>query len=213
MGVSKKEVERIFDTLSSARKPSQALVYLGIFAAALVAGFVAVNMHTGSMLISAARFSFVFLMISLFISVFHVAVHKTNIMSGLSVVNGLIDSMSLGKWEYQFPTKNIHPLIRMHPVFKTIAGLYVYHAAEDDRGLALIEKAASELPSVHACIKNGQVTSVPKFRALANNIFADLQPSTTFVAAFRLLQVAGLYLIVIITAAIVFAALLDFLKK
>lgn len=203
--IDQKEVERIIKTLQSAKRPSLTLLQFCILISALLALLVAINMHTNSFFNSSLRFVFVFLVISIFIIFFNYAINKTSIMSGLYVINGLMDFMSRNECSYSFPTKNIHPLILIHPVFRTIAGLYLVKVGNKENGLDIIEKAATELPEINNSISNGQIMSVARFKTLSDVIAADLMPNTGIVAVFRIIQALGSLLAIVIVLALVFA--------
>ena len=203
--IDQKEDERIIKTLQSAKRPSLTLLQFCILISALLALLVAINMHTNSFFNSSLRFVFVFLVISIFIIFFNYAINKTSIMSGLYVINGLMDFMSRNEWSYSFPTKNIHPLILIHPVFRTIAGLYLVKVGNKENGLDIIEKAATELPEINNSISNGQIMSVARFKTLSDVIAADLMPNTGIVAVFRIIQALGSLLAIVIVLALVFA--------
>jgi hypothetical protein len=203
--IDQKEVENLAKKLKSAKKPSITLLRLCILVSALVAILVAINMHTNSVFCSSMRFVFVFLVTTAFIIIFNYAINKTSIMSGLYVLNGLMDFMSKNEWSYSFPRKNIHPLILLHPVFRTIAGLYIFKVGHEDEGLTMIEKAASELPEINNAISHGEITSVPRFKDLSMIIASDLMPNTSILALFRIIQALGSFLAIIIVLVLAFA--------
>jgi len=142
-GVNKKDIEKIIKKLSSAKRPSPALLYFCILFAALLAMMVEINMYTNSFFDSAIKFCFSFSVISLFFVFFYSYLNKVAIMSGLYVVNQWIDCLSRNDWNHPFPW-HLHQLILIHPVFRVITGLYLCKAGSNDDGLAIIEKAASQ---------------------------------------------------------------------
>jgi len=202
-GVNKKDIEKIIKKLSSAKRPSPALLYFCILFAALLAMMVEINMYTNSFFDSAIKFCFSFSVISLFFVFFYSYLNKVAIMSGLYVVNQWIDCLSRNDWNHPFPW-HLHQLILIHPVFRVITGLYLCKAGSNDDGLAIIEKAATELPEINDCISEGEITNSIKFWQLSNNIKQDLMPSTIFITLLKVFLVLGALSMLI--RAIVFIA-------
>ncbi|RQW85783.1 MAG: hypothetical protein EHM79_11045 [Geobacter sp.] len=200
-GARKKEVEKIIKALSSAKKPSHALLYFCILFSALLAMLVAINMHTHSFIDSLLKFSFSFSAISIFFIVFYSYINKVSIMSGLYVVNQWIDCMSRNDCNHPFP-RHLHQLILIHPVFRVIAGLYLCKAGNNDDGVAMINKAASELPEINDCVSVGEISNTIKFGQLSNIVKQDLMPSTIFIMSLKVFLVLGALSILI--RAIVF---------
>ena len=168
--VNKKEVETIIKNLSSAKKPSPALLYFCISLLSLLAMLVAINMHSNSILKSIVTFFTCFLITSAGLIFFYSYINKVSILSGLFVLNQLIEKMSKNEWNYPFPSRNIHPLILIHPVFRVIAGLYLCNINHSDNGLEIIDKAVTESPEINDCVSQGQITNLIKFASSAESV-------------------------------------------
>ena len=201
--VNPEEIEKIIKKISSAKKPSPAILYFCILFSALLAMVVEINMYTNSIFDSAIKFCFSFSAISLFFIFFYSYLNKVSIMSGLYVVNQWIDCLSMEDWKHPFPW-HLHQLILIHPVFRVIAGLYLCKAGSNDDVLAKIEKAATELPEIKDCVSEGKITNSIKFWQLSNIIKQDLMPGTMFITLLKVFLVLGTLSMLI--RAIVFIA-------
>lgn len=188
--VNRKEIKKIIKALSSAKKSSPALLYFCILFSALLAILVAINMHTNSVFDSLFRFCFFFSAISIFFIFLNSYLNKVSIMSGLYVVNQWIDCMSRNDWNHPFP-RHLHPLILIHPVFRVIAGLYFCKTGNNDDGVAMINKAASELPEINDCVSEGEISNTTKFGQLSNRVKQDLMPSAIFSMFLKVFLVLG----------------------
>lgn len=210
--VNKKEVEKIIKTLSSATKPSPALLYFCSSLLSLLAMLVAINMHADSILKSFVTFITCFLITSAGLIFFYSYINKVSILSGLYVTKNLIDQMSVNEWDYPFPTRNIHPLILIHPVFRVIAGLYLCRVNYLAEGLGIIDKAVTESPAMIICVSHGKITDVVKFKALTNIIANDLMPGKTFKIALEIIIALYWFLFLIISMALIFAVTYDLIS-
>ncbi len=209
--VNMKEVEKIIKTVSSAKKPSQTLLYFCIFLLALLALCVAINMHSHSVFSSIMTFSSCFIITTAGLIVFYLYINKVSIMSGLHVLNSLINHMSKNEWNYPFPRRNIHPLIVIHPVFRVIAGLYLCKVNDSDDGLRIIDKAATESAVINECVSQGEITDVVKFKDLTNIIAKDLMPGTTFKTVLKVFLAFGSILILIRLIVFIIGLLYEYL--
>lgn len=211
--VNRKEIDKIIKTVTYAKKPSLVVLRIGIFIMAILAMFDVMTMHSNSVFSSSLRFSFVFLTTSLFLMIFNSYANKASIVGGLCALNNLIDKMSRNEWGYPFPTKNIHPLILLHPVFRVIAGLYICKAGSNDDGLLLIDKAVIEMPEICDSVSQGQIINIVKFRALTDVAINELSPGKTFVAVFKLILALYPLLIFIYAIELIFALFTHFYSK
>lgn len=206
-GVNKKDIEKIINVLSSAKKPSHAILYFCILFSALLAMLVEINMYNHSFTDSLLKYSVTFSLISLFLIFFYSFMHKVSIMSGLFVVNQWIDCMSRNDWNHPFPW-HLHPLILIHPVFRVIAGLYLCKAGNNDDGVVMINKAASELPEINDCVAVGEISNTIKFGQLSNIVKQDLMPSKIFIMSLKVFLVLGALSILIRAIVFILSTLL-----
>jgi len=189
-GATKKDIDKIIKAFSSTKKPSHALLYFCILFSALLAMLVEINMYTHSFIDSLFKFSFSFSAISIFFIFFYSFLNKVSIMSGLYVVNQWIDYMSRNDCNRTFP-RHLHKLILIHPVFRVIAGLYLCKAGNNDYGVDMINKAASELPEINDCVSAGEISNTIKFGHLTKIIKQDLMPGTIFIMSLKVFLVLG----------------------
>lgn len=188
--VHKNEAEIIIKKIHSANKPSQYVLYFFFLFSALLAMLVEINMFNNYLIDSVLKFSFTFSLLSLFFLFFYSFMHKTSIMSGLFVVNQWIDCLSRNDWNHPFPW-HLHKSILIHPIFKVVAGLYLCEAGYDSDGMAMIDKAASEMPVIYDCVSEGKISSTNKFLQLSNIIKNDLMPKKGFIIFFKVFLAIG----------------------
>lgn len=211
-GVNKKEIEKIIKALSSAKKPSFALMYFCILILGLLALLVAINMHTHSVYDSFMNFLTCFFMTSLGLVFLYYYANKVSIMSGLYVVNQWTDCLSRNDWNHPFP-RHLHQLILIHPFFRAIAGLYLCNAGNKENGLAIIYKAATELPEINNCISEGKITNSIKFWQLSNNIKQDLMPGKIFITLLKVFLVLGALSMLIRAIVFIAGTLYDYFAR
>lgn len=176
--ITNKDIKKLINIANYKNKTSRFWYYVFTIFGASLSMLVAINMHTNSIITSLLRFSFEFFAITIFLSALYYYMNKISIVGGLYQTGYIIDKIANDDWSYIFEIINkINKAVLVHPLFKAIIGLYICKYGNRNEGLAIINKAADDLPCLREIVIDGTVVDAYNFKNLKQKIVTDVMPN------------------------------------
>lgn len=174
--ITPKNISKLIKLAEATKK--RGLVYSIIASSIAVSGVCTYLSYLNTGSFSYLMFISLNLIISCFLLLIVYFCWKAQLGPGLYTLGTFINQICSDDWSCSiWDFKNLPPQILRHPVTRCVIGLYAHKYEREAEGLAIIMKAATELPEINKAIVDGKISDSQELKKLYESLNTENYPA------------------------------------